>query len=68
MMFLLVIVPAWTFLFVLTLTVCASGRQGGSNRRAVGLALADRSPRLPLPEVPAQQGRPPAEDARRVAA
>ncbi|MGA9284787.1 MAG: hypothetical protein WBV85_05030 [Solirubrobacteraceae bacterium] len=68
MMILLIAIPIWTFLIVLTLTVCAMARQGDSNRRAVGVAQADRSPRLPLSQAPTEQGQPSAEDARRVAA
>lgn len=68
MLILLVAIPIWTFLIALTLTVCATARQGDSNRRAVGVAHADRSPRLLLSQAPTEQGQPSAEDARRVAA
>jgi hypothetical protein len=67
-MILLLVIPVWGFLLVLTLTVCATARQGDSDWRAVGAAQADRSPRLPLSQAPAEQGQPSAEDTRRVAA
>lgn len=68
MLILLLIVPIWTFLIVLTLTVCATARQGDSNRRAAGFAQADRSLRLPLSQAPIEHGQPSAEDSKRVAA
>ena len=68
MMILLLVIPVWTSLIVLALAVCAAARQGDSDWRAVGAAHADRSPRLPLSQAPTEQGQPPAEETRRVAA
>lgn len=67
-MILLLTIPIWIALVVLTLTVCASTRQRDLNQNPLGTTDAERSPRLSLPEAPAEYGRPPADDARRVAA
>jgi len=84
MLLLLLSLPVWIALAVLTLTVCASTRQGdlnqiplggaaakhssGLSNNSLGSSSAERSPCLSLPEAPAGYGRPPVEDARQVAA
>jgi len=67
-MILLLVIPVWIFLLVLTLTVCATARQGDSDWSSVGADPADRAPRLPLSQAPVEQEQPPADRARRVAA
>lgn len=67
-MILLLVIPVWISLVVLTLTVCASARRGDSDWRALGARPAERSPRLPLSQAQVEQGQSSAEDARRVAA
>jgi len=67
-MIFLLATPAWIALVVLTLTVCASTRLGDLNQEPAEATGTERSPRLSLPEAPAEYGRPSAGDARRVAA